>query len=423
MSPYLFVLTMETFSRLLLSRFESGLIGYHPKTSELKLTHLMFADDVMLFFDGANNSLHGISDCLDNFGSWSGLKMNRSKTELFTSGLDEDESRAIASFGFKVGSLPIRYLGLPLMCRTNIWAIEDSTHYSWTWKQILNLRHEALNFCKAVLNSQKNLSFWYDVWTPFGQLLSFIGPSGPQSLRVPLLSTVSEACDSIGWKIASPRSQESLDLQVHLTTIALPLPSDIDDHYEWHVEGSTALVYSSALTWEALRPKAEKKQWEDSVWFKGSIPKHSFNMWVANANRLPTRVRLTSWGMNVPTACCLCALEPETRDHLLLACQYSVEVWRHSLQRLNPPAGLFSDWNELLSWIRSSAVSSPPTLQKIAVQATIFLLWKQRNNEYHNNTTIVPSVISKQIYRNVRNIIIARRKRKKFRSLLVSWIT
>lgn len=68
-------------------------------------------------FDGANNSLHGISDCLDDFGSWSGLKMNRSKTELFTSGLDEDESRSIASFGFNVGSLPVRYLGLPLMNR------------------------------------------------------------------------------------------------------------------------------------------------------------------------------------------------------------------------------------------------------------------------------------------------------------------
>ena len=56
----------------------------------------------------------------------------------------------------------------------------------------------------------------------------------------------------------------------------------------------------------------------DSVWFKGSIPKHSFNMWVANVNRLPTRVRLAALGMNVPTTCCLCALEPETRDHLLL---------------------------------------------------------------------------------------------------------
>ncbi|KAF3498785.1 hypothetical protein F2Q69_00060013, partial [Brassica cretica] len=64
----------------------------------------------------------------------------------------------------------------------------------------------------------------------------------------------------------------------------------------------------------------------------------------------------------------------------------------------------------------------PPTLRKIAVQATIFHLLKQRNNVYHNNTTIVPSVISKLIYRDVRNIIIARRKRKKFRSLLASWI-
>ena len=139
------------------------------------------------------------------------------------------------------------------------------------------------------------MRLWYDVWTNFGQMLSFIGQSGHRSLRVPLLSTVSKACDYIGWRITSPRSQESLDLQVHLTTIALPLPSDIDDHYEWHVEGSTTLVYSSALTWEALRPKAEKKQWVDSVWFKGSIPKHSFNMWVANANRMPTRVRLASW--------------------------------------------------------------------------------------------------------------------------------
>ena len=50
MSPYIFVLAMEAFSRLLLSRFESELIGYHPMTSDLKLTHLMFADDVMIFF-------------------------------------------------------------------------------------------------------------------------------------------------------------------------------------------------------------------------------------------------------------------------------------------------------------------------------------------------------------------------------------
>lgn len=108
---------MEAFSRLLLSRYESGIIGYHPRTSELKLTHLMFADDVMVFFDGSANSLHGISDCLDDFGSWSGLKLNRNKTEVYKTGLNSHESLAIDSFGFTSVSLPVRYLGLPLMSR------------------------------------------------------------------------------------------------------------------------------------------------------------------------------------------------------------------------------------------------------------------------------------------------------------------
>lgn len=117
LSPYLFVLAMEALSRLLLSRYEAGNIGYHPGTAPLKISHLMFADDVMVFFDGTSNSLHGIAKCLDDFASWSGLHMNKSKTELFTSGVDQRESNAITGYGFASGKLPIRYLGLPLMSR------------------------------------------------------------------------------------------------------------------------------------------------------------------------------------------------------------------------------------------------------------------------------------------------------------------
>lgn len=90
LSPYLFVLAMEGLSRLLLSRYEAGIIG---------------------------SSLHGISECLDDFASWSGLHMNPSKTELFTSGIDQTESAAIVSYGFPSGEFPVRYLGLPLMSR------------------------------------------------------------------------------------------------------------------------------------------------------------------------------------------------------------------------------------------------------------------------------------------------------------------
>lgn len=46
----MFVLAMEVFSSLLKSRFDAGYISYHPKTSELNISHLMFVDDVMIFF-------------------------------------------------------------------------------------------------------------------------------------------------------------------------------------------------------------------------------------------------------------------------------------------------------------------------------------------------------------------------------------
>lgn len=117
LSPYLFVLAMEVFSGLLHSRYASGYITYHPRTASLEISHLMFADDVMIFFDGSSSSLHGIYETLEDFAGWSGLHMNREKTQLFHAGLSELECIVLASYGFTIGSLPIRYLGLPLMSR------------------------------------------------------------------------------------------------------------------------------------------------------------------------------------------------------------------------------------------------------------------------------------------------------------------
>lgn len=145
-------------------------------------------------------------------------------------------------------------------------------------------------------------------------------------------------------------------------------------------------------------------------------------MWVANYDRLPTRTRLASWGLQLQTNCCLCSLEPETRDHLLLTCQFSKDVWNQILSRLNPPSQLFWNWSELLSWIRASSPTSPSILRKLAVQATVFHLWRQRNNIYHNNCVMAPAVIANMVYRDVKNIILARRKRKQFWNLLSKWL-
>ncbi|XP_074300064.1 putative mitochondrial protein AtMg01250 [Silene latifolia] len=52
LSPYLFVLSMEILSRYLRKLDTHPMVSLHPKCAKLKLTHLVFADDLMLFTRG-----------------------------------------------------------------------------------------------------------------------------------------------------------------------------------------------------------------------------------------------------------------------------------------------------------------------------------------------------------------------------------
>ena len=117
LSPSLFVMAMEVYSNLLKSRFESERIGYHPLGRNPAVTHLAFADDIIILFDGKGTSLQSIADSLEVFKDISGLQMNKDKTDLFIAGLNPEETNTITLFGFRKGSLPICYLGLPLMHR------------------------------------------------------------------------------------------------------------------------------------------------------------------------------------------------------------------------------------------------------------------------------------------------------------------
>lgn len=52
LSPYLFVISMHVLSKLLDKSAAEHKIGYHPKCKNLSLTHLSFADDILVFSDG-----------------------------------------------------------------------------------------------------------------------------------------------------------------------------------------------------------------------------------------------------------------------------------------------------------------------------------------------------------------------------------
>lgn len=179
----------------------------------------------------------------------------------------------------------------------------------------------------------------------------------------------------------------------------------MDDEYEWIAGDSPFCDFRSSTTWEVLRPREEIKDWTDVVWFKGGIPKHSFTMWIANYDRLPTRARLASWGLPVSPLCPFCSAHDENRDHLLLSCDYSKDVWRDVLVRCRSPSTMLTSWSELLSWIRSAPSRKLTILRKLATQTTIFHLWKQRNNLIHNLSSISAAMVFSGIEKEMKNII------------------
>lgn len=67
----------------------SELLGfkYHPMYKKLKLAHLIFADDSMIFCKGDLGSVTRVIEALTHFGKASGLVANMEKSSVLWLGL------------------------------------------------------------------------------------------------------------------------------------------------------------------------------------------------------------------------------------------------------------------------------------------------------------------------------------------------
>ena len=118
LSPYLFVIGMEALSRLL----KRAVDGNYLSGSKIAgrdgvvyvISHLLYADDTLLFCGASKDQLKFLSWILMWFEALSGLKINLNKSEILPVGLVDNVSDLAVELGCGIGSLPSSYLGLPL---------------------------------------------------------------------------------------------------------------------------------------------------------------------------------------------------------------------------------------------------------------------------------------------------------------------
>ena len=93
---------------------------------ELVISHLLYADDTLLFCKADNDELKFISWILMWFEAVSGLKINLNKSEILPIGPVANLEELAIELGCKVGSLPTTYLGLPLGAKHKALSVWDS---------------------------------------------------------------------------------------------------------------------------------------------------------------------------------------------------------------------------------------------------------------------------------------------------------
>lgn len=143
LSPYLFVIAMN-LPFMLNEAASQGRVKYHKNCEKMKLTHLFFADDLLIFIDGSFESVQTVLQVLHEFEKRLGLAVRFQKISFYASGMSAQEIDTIqASTGMTCGTLPVRYLGVPLNSRKlNLANCEPLIHQikkrlsSWSVKSL-----------------------------------------------------------------------------------------------------------------------------------------------------------------------------------------------------------------------------------------------------------------------------------------------
>ncbi|RVW34945.1 Transposon TX1 uncharacterized 149 kDa protein [Vitis vinifera] len=179
-SPYLFVLGMEALSCLINKAVRGGFLSGCRLRGRggngIQVSHLLFADDTLVFCKDSQDQMDVLSWLLMWFEAISGLNINLEKSEILPVGRVENAEVLASELGCKVGSLPSTYLGLPLGVPHKSVVVWDGVEERMRkrlalWKrQFISKGGESLSFgalwlaCRSILWDGRRVKFWKDIW-------------------------------------------------------------------------------------------------------------------------------------------------------------------------------------------------------------------------------------------------------------------
>lgn len=508
-SPYLFVIAMEVFSACIKKFTDDPNFKFHWRTKDINLSHIIFANDVLLMCKGEEASVNLLMKGVNLFSKISGLKPNVSKSNVFFGNVATGIQQSILSItGFSNGSLPFRYLGLPLiagkltaqecnplvmrLCNrievwtsnllnfagrlqliksvlTNIqgfwsmylflpicvlkatqsifakflwggtsdkrclykvswsdcclpkqegglgirnmfewnaasilhqlwriiqpgesslwvmwfkkcllrnkafWTTKIPFKCSWCVRKILNTRPHARQFVSYQVGNNSTFLLWHDPWinntpivTRYPNIISLAESNS--------LAQINSFQRSGTWVLPPSNHVDVMELRNQILNASI--------HGVDKITWDGALKVNLNHIWNSIRTSGLMPSWFSIVWHSFAISKCSFIVWLAMKDRLFTKTRMQTYGMQVDPLCLLCGNDPETVEHLFAGCSYISDILNLC------PFQFKEDWAEYLQGRLTTTITRGWKSQMAALylNITMYQVWRERNHRVHNQS-------------------------------------
>eukprot|EP00253_Pinus_taeda_P003964 PITA_03964 len=321
LSPYLFILMAESFSRALDYNRHMGLItGIKFGNGVKNINHSQFADDTLLMGGASNIIARHFKTLLDKYMSYSGGLINYLKSCIYGWNTSAHVLHRIArTLGVpcKLNWEQFTYLGMPLVWRLitgrNAWwkTVLEKKYLSHPRHQLLD--HELPNrACSKIWRMCKKA-------IPFLDQNTSKVPKGDNYIRI--------GEDKIMGQ--QPISQRPLTKQIlALFSSAAPSKRYLADEFRWDLSGT---IYTIKAAYHQIcineYPMAIWAHWR-LVWKAKTLPKIKFVLWILLGGKVLTVENLRKRGIIGPSHCPNCQNEEETIQHLFIDCSFASACWK-----------------------------------------------------------------------------------------------
>lgn len=460
LSPILFILTSEALSSMLIHKFGTGLLSpYATSLSCPTITHLAFADDIIIFANGGLPTLKGISKTLDIYQTASGQRINFHKSFFVTSKhCPINRLRAMErTLGMRQSKLPFRYLGVNLFRGRNKiifyqYILESIDRKLLGWQRKLLSPGGRLTLIKHVLTAiplytvaviqlpkqtikdieQRMARFFWGFsegkpklhWASWNKLCYPVdeGGLGIQSLKAIQQANTARLwykyrTDSSLWTnymraryadgMHHSSSSHVWKRMVEISEIVEANMITTNDNIIWTLSSSGEFTMNTA--YELFRPKAGVTFSSKNIWVKPLPVKLSIFMWKTLRRFLPFPDCLYRFGVHLPSVCPFCWKEEATMEHCLFGCNRVTSVWSYFAATFNIN---FSNASSIRAachswWLAASPTSAAGIVILLMPSTILWNLWISYNAAIYNGTTFSTCSIINMVKRDFLMLSIA----------------